>query len=130
MAPQAVERQLDGAEPHPLAAADDATAPRGDVVRGGDGQADGAAELDAVGALVEVDQHGQRVARTRLLPRRARDGLGRLARRLAGRRLDADGGAHLAEITGQQAATEDLLGAAQVSEPRGDLTAGEGLDDR
>src|SRR5262244_2371405 len=51
---EAIERQLDGAEPHPLAAADDAAAARRDVVGGRDGQADRPAELDAIRALVEV----------------------------------------------------------------------------
>src|SRR5205823_2893503 len=92
------------AQANPLAAADDAAAPRRGVAHGGDGQADGAAKLDAVGALVEIDQHGQRVGGAGVLPRRTRDGLGRLACDLAGGGVEADGGADLAEVAGKDPA--------------------------
>src|SRR5690348_2561865 len=85
-APDAVEAQLHRAQTHPLAAAHDPAAARGRAVGPGDGQTYGAAELDAVGALVDVDQHGQRVRRAADAPQRVRDRLGRLLGQLAGRR--------------------------------------------
>src|SRR3989440_8438279 len=127
---KAVERHLDRAQANPLAAADDAAAPRRGVAQCGDGQADGAAKLDAVGALVEIDQHGQRVGGAGVLPRRTRDGFGRLACDLAGGGVEADGGADLAEVAGKDPAAEHLLGARQVGEARSDLAAREHLDDR
>src|SRR5262245_42604176 len=63
---QAVEPELYRAQAYPLSPAQNAAAPRGDPASSGDGEADGAAELDAIGALVKIDQDGQRVARTGL----------------------------------------------------------------
>src|SRR5436305_11925921 len=56
----------DGAEAHPVAAADDAGAAGDGVCRGRDRDADRGAEIDAVGPLVERDQHGQDRKSTRL----------------------------------------------------------------
>src|SRR5579872_5494829 len=61
VAAQTIHAELDCAEAHPVAAADDARAPRHDLRRGRDADVDRAAEIDAVGALVDRDQHRQRV---------------------------------------------------------------------
>src|ERR1051325_682972 len=74
-APEAVESHLDRAEAHPLAAADDATAARLHGVRRRDRETDRAAELDAIGAVVEIDEHRERVGGARRPLRGARDGL-------------------------------------------------------
>src|SRR5437870_1634532 len=131
IAPQAVQAHLDGAQADPLAAAQDARAPRGGLRLGGDGQADGAAELDAVRALVQVDEHGQRMRGAALLPGRPRDLLRRLLRDLVLQRSarQADGRAQLDQIAGHEATAEDALRSRQVGDARGDLPAREGLHD-
>ncbi|HEV8640652.1 MAG TPA: hypothetical protein VGV13_06090 [Methylomirabilota bacterium] len=85
MAAQAVQPHLDRAQAYPLATAHDATAPGGDLLLGGDRQTDDPAELDAVRAFVEIDQHRQRVRGAGLPSRGLRHGLGRLAGDLARR---------------------------------------------
>src|SRR5207245_9736690 len=112
-----------GAQADPLAAAQDARAPRGGLRLGGDGQTDGAAELDAVRALVQVDEHGQRMRGAALLPGRPRDLLRRLLRDLALQRSarQADGRAQLDQIAGHEATAEDALRSRQVGDARGDL---------
>src|SRR5438132_288592 len=129
---QAVEPHLDRAEAHPLAAAQDAAAPRGGLRLRRDRQSDGPAEVDPVGAFVEVDQDRQRVRDARLTARRVRHRLGRLARELAHRSgaVKPDGRAHLAEVAGDGAAAKDLLRAREVGEARGDRSTRERLDDR
>src|SRR5215470_7604786 len=61
ISPQAVHAELGSPEPHPFAAAEDAAAARLHAFRAGDGEIDGAAELDAVGPVVEVHEHGEGV---------------------------------------------------------------------
>src|SRR5262245_30961939 len=132
LAAQAVEAHLGGAQADPLAPAENTAAPRLGPIRGGDGQADGAAEVDPVGAVVQIDQHCQRVGRARPAARGLRDRLGRLARQLArrGRAVDADARVDLAEVARDDAAPDDLLRAEDRCEPGGDVAAGERLDDR
>ena len=79
VAAQAVEAELDGTEAHPVAAAIDPRAARFDPVSGGDREMDAAAEIDAVGAVIDLDQHRQRVAGAGL----PAYGLGHLFGRLA-----------------------------------------------
>src|SRR3989442_12855535 len=62
MAAQAVEPHLAGTQAHPLAPAENATAPGIGPLGGRDRQADGAAEVDPAGAVLPIDQHRQRVA--------------------------------------------------------------------
>src|SRR5207302_8681099 len=69
-AAQAVEAEFDGAEAHPFAAAEDARAAGFGLPLAGDADADRAAEIDPVGAVVEVGQHRQRMARAPGAPRR------------------------------------------------------------
>jgi hypothetical protein len=69
VAAQAVEAEFDGAEPDPVAAAIDARAAGFDTLLGGDCGMDAAAEIDAVGAVVDFDEHGERVGRAGLLAR-------------------------------------------------------------
>ena len=57
VAAQAVEAKLDGAEAHPVAAAIDTRAPGFDTVLGGDCEMDAATEIDAVGTIIDLDQH-------------------------------------------------------------------------
>src|ERR1700732_1623632 len=72
------EAELDSAEAHPIAAPDDASA-AGDASRlGRNRDADGAAEVDPVGAVVEVDQNGKGVRGAGLLSYGARRDLGGL----------------------------------------------------
>jgi hypothetical protein len=71
-AAQAIQRQLDRAEAQPFAPAEQARPPRAAILGGGDRQMDGAAELDAVFALIDVDEHRERDARPGLAPRRLR----------------------------------------------------------
>src|SRR5438445_632460 len=129
VAPQAIERHLDGAEAHPFTPAHDAAAARGDVGLGRDRQADRAAELDAIGAVVEVHERAQHVGGAGRAARGLGDGLGRLPRDLGGRGVEPDGGGDLGEVAGHDPAAKRLLGAGQVGHPGGDLTAGERLDD-
>src|SRR4030095_7179480 len=63
VAAQAVESHLDGTQAHPFAPAQDAGLARYRVPLGGDREADRASELDAVGAVVQIDQHREGVAR-------------------------------------------------------------------
>src|SRR6266568_2461036 len=69
---QAVEAEFGGAEAHPFAPAENAGAPGRDTLLTGDRQVNAAAEIDAVRALVHIDQHRQRVARAGLALRGAR----------------------------------------------------------
>src|SRR6266481_2832552 len=129
VAAEAVQPHLDRPQSHPLAPADDAAAAGRDVLVGGDRQADGAAELDAVGALAVNDQDGQRVGRGRLAAERLRDRLGGPGRDLARgwRALEPGRSAHLVQIAGHDAAAEDLLRPGEVGGAGGDLPSREGL---
>src|SRR5712691_3071400 len=69
MAAQTVEAHLDRAQAHPLATADDAAAPGGDLLVRRDRQANGASELDPVRAFVEIDQDRQRMRDAGQTPR-------------------------------------------------------------
>src|SRR5262249_23175492 len=64
---QAVEAEFDRTQPHPAAAAIDTRATRFDPVFRGDREMDAAAKIDAVGAIIDLDQHGERVRGTGLL---------------------------------------------------------------
>src|SRR5262249_11013321 len=128
---QAVEAELDRAEANPLAAAENPAPSRCGVVGRRDGERDGAAEGDPVGALVEGDQDGQRVARAGLSAGAAGAPPGHL-----GGPLPARGGAlephrrpDLVERARNEAAAEPLLRAGEVREAGRDLPAGEGLHD-
>ena len=66
VAAQAVETELNGTQPHPVAAAIDARAARFHPLLGGDREMDAAAEIDAVGPAVDLDQQRQRMGRERL----------------------------------------------------------------
>src|SRR5579884_4397261 len=110
-AAQAIQPQLHGAEPHPVAPAEDARAARLHLVLGRDADADRAAEVDAVRPVVEIDQHGERMACRRLPPRRLRDGFGGLAVDLAMRfAVGAEGGQDRPEAAGDRAAAKDRSG--------------------
>src|SRR5262245_949221 len=113
LAAQAVEPHLGGAQADPLASAENAASPRLGPARGRDGQADGAAEVDPVRAVVEIDQYGQRMGGTGLPARRLCHRLGRLAGQLARRRraVEADPRVDLAEVARDDAAPDDLLRA-------------------
>src|SRR6267142_5158228 len=132
LAAQAVEPHLGGAQADPLAPAENAATPGLGAVRGRDGQADGATEVDPVRAVVEIDQHRQRVRGAGPASRRLRHRLGRLARQLArrGPAVEADARVDLAEVAGDDAAPDELLGAGDRGEARHDVSAGERLDDR
>src|SRR3989442_12630791 len=113
MTAQAVQPHLDGAQAYPLATADDAAAPRGDLRLGRDGQTDGAAELDPVRTVVDVDQDRQRMGGAGVTPGRASHGLRRVASELA---RDASGRqahrrADVTEIARHDPAPEDRLRA-------------------
>ena len=56
VAAQAVAAELDRAEAHPVAAAIDARATGFHPFLGGDREVDAAAEIDAVGAVIDLDQ--------------------------------------------------------------------------
>ena len=68
LAAQAVQAQFDGAQSYPFAPAQNARAAGIDAGVGRDREADRAAKIDAVGAIVQVDQ----TARAWLAPIRAR----------------------------------------------------------
>ena len=55
VAAQAVEAEFDGAEPRPVAAAIDARTAGFDPICGGDREMDAAAEIDAVGAIIDLE---------------------------------------------------------------------------
>src|SRR5579885_1824431 len=75
MAAEAVESELDGAETAPVTAPDHAGTAGNALAPRRDRHADGAAELDAVGPLVEIDQDRERMARSRCRAQRPRRGL-------------------------------------------------------
>ena len=93
---------------------------------------DAAAEIDAVGAVIDLDQHRERVAGASLLAHGLRHPFGRLAAHFARyqRAVEAEGGGELGRVAGDEAAAEHLLGARQMGDAGGDLAGGEGLDHR
>src|SRR5215813_9954646 len=125
LAAQTVEPHLRGAQAHPLAPAENAAAPGLGPLCGRDGQADGAAEVDPVGAVVEIDQYRQRVGGAGAAPRGLRHRLGRLARQLARRgcAVEADARVDLAKVARDDAAPDDLLRAGDRREASGDMAA-------
>src|SRR6266705_2480578 len=131
LATQTVEPHLGGAQADPLTPAENAALPGLGAVRGRDGQADGAAEVDPVRAVVEIDQHRQRVRGAGPASRRLRHRLGRLARQLArrGPAVEADARVDLAEVAGDDAAPDELLSARNRNEAQGNESADERLDD-
>jgi len=106
MAAQAVEPHLAGPQAHPLAPAENATAPGIGALGSRDRQADRAPEVDPVRAVVQIDQHRQRVAGAGVAPRRLRHRFRRLAGQLARRRdtVEGDAGEDLGEVAGHDAA--------------------------
>src|SRR6266850_8618767 len=83
VAAQAVEAELDGAEAHPVATAVNARAAGFHTFLGGDREIDAAAEIDAVGTVVDLDQYRQGVTCAGLLAGSAGHRLGRLAAQFA-----------------------------------------------
>src|ERR1700730_11384035 len=83
IAAQAVEAELDGAEAHPVATAVNARAAGFHTFLGGDREIDAAAEIDAVGTVVDLDQYRQGVTCAGLLAGCAGHRLGRLAAQFA-----------------------------------------------
>src|ERR1700733_15183987 len=57
-AAQAIEGQFDSAQSDPFASAENARPADLDPVGGGDADPDGAAEVDAIGTVIQFDQHG------------------------------------------------------------------------
>src|SRR4029453_6687834 len=87
---------------------------------------------DPVGAVVEIDEHRQRVGGAGPAPRGLGHRLGRLARQLArwGWAVEADARVDLAEVARDDAAPNDLLRARDRRQASGHVPAGERLDDR
>src|SRR5690348_6921217 len=81
MAAQAIESELRRADAHPVAAAHQSRAARDRTARIDDADEDRGAEIGPVGALVELHQHRQRMARPALLPQLGRDPSGDLESR-------------------------------------------------
>src|ERR1700736_1533493 len=79
VAAQAVEAELDGTQAHPGAAAIDARAAGLDALLASDREVDAAAEIDAVGAVIDLDQDREGVRGAGLLAHRTRHRLGGLA---------------------------------------------------
>jgi len=79
---------------------------------------DAAPEIDAVGAVVDLDQHGQRMGSSGLPAHGLRHLFGGLAVQLARYQpaVEAEGGGELGRVTGNETAAEDFLGARQMSE--------------
>ena len=98
----------------------------------GDREMDAAAEIDAVGAVIDLDQHRQRMAGAGLGARGAGDRLGRLAAQFAGdqRAVETERRGDLGRVAGDEAAAEHLLRSRQRGDAGGDLAAGKGLDHR
>ena len=85
---------------------------------GRDRQADRPAEVHPVLALVEIDQDRQRVRGAGREPRAARataSAVSRVSSPAGERAREADGGAHLGQLAGHDAAPEDRLRAREVA---------------
>src|SRR5438876_6374468 len=111
VAAKAVEAELDRTQAHPVAAAIDARAAGLDALLGSDREMDAAAEIDAVGAVIDLDQHRERVRGAGLLAHRTRHRLGRLAGEFARNQsaVEAEGGGELGRVAGDETAAEHLL---------------------
>ncbi len=83
---------------------------------GRDREADRAAEIDPVGAVVEVDQHGKRVARAAVAAGRLSHRLGALAGDLD-RRHEAQRVPQFGRVARDDAAAEHGLGLAAAARP-------------
>src|SRR5215472_17710552 len=130
IAAQAVEAELDRTEPQPVAAAIDARAAGFRPFSRGDRKMDAAAEIDAVGAVFDLDQHGERVARAGLLPHRLRYPFSRLAAHFTRyqRAVETEGGGELCRIAGDETAAEHPLRTRQMGDAGGDLASGKSFD--
>src|SRR5262245_15570390 len=102
---QAIQPHLDGAGADPVAVADQARLAGNGASAVGDTDADRSAELGSFGAVVEVDQQGERVTGAAFVSQLATD-------RLRGLRRDAVD-AEFPRIARDDALAEDLLGAGQ-----------------
>src|SRR5262249_15500224 len=129
LAAEAVEAEFDSAEADPLPTAEDARAARHGLLLGGDADADRAAKIDPVGAVVEIDQDGERVTGAGLPARRFGDDLGGLAADLGPVVRQTEHVGDLADVAGDKTAAEDALGAWHGRDARRDLAAGEHFDD-
>src|SRR5207248_683851 len=100
------EAELDGAEADPVAAAIDTRAAGFDAVLRGDREMDAAAEIDAVGAIIDFDQRGKSMGGAGFPARRVGHCLGRLATQFARDQpaVEAECGSYLGRVTGDQAA--------------------------
>jgi hypothetical protein len=132
VAAQAVEAELHGAEADPVAPAIDARAAGVDPFLSRDREMDAAAEIDAVGAVVDLDQHREGMAGASLLAHGARHRVGGLAAHFAQyqRAVEAERGGELGRVASDETAAEHFLGTRQMSDAGGDLAGGEGLDHR
>ena len=115
VAAQAIEPEFGRADAHPVAAAQHPRLPRNRAEHIGDADADRAAEIRPVGAVVELDQHGERVTGAARRPQ-----VGGRSRRSLGR----DAGRQIAR---DHAALEHRLGSGQRCDPGGDVAARVGL---
>ncbi len=100
---------------------------------GGDCEMDAAAEIDAVGAVVDLDQHRERVASRRsprALPRATASAVSRLISPEIESAVEAERRGDFGRVAGDETAAEHLLGSGQVGDAGGDLAGGEGLDHR
>src|SRR5204863_2947980 len=132
VAAQAVEAQLDGAEAHPVAPAIDPRAAGFDAVLGGDCEIDAAAEIDAVRAVIDLDQHGESMAGAGFLARRTGHLLGRLAAQFARDQsaVETECRGDLGRVARDEAAAKAYLRSGQMGDPASDLAGGEGFDHR
>ena len=122
---QAIEGQFDRAQPDPFASAQDARPPNLDPVSGRYADPDRPTEVDAIGAVVQFDQHRQGMSGAGLLARGVGDRLGGF---LVEFQWDRDA-EQVIQMACDGAVAEDLLGARQVGDAGGDLASGEGFDD-
>src|SRR5215467_4698820 len=83
MAAQAVKTEFDGAETDPVAATIDARAAGFGALVRGDREVDAAAKVDAVGAIVDLDQYRKRMTGTSLTADGLRHFFGRLTAHFA-----------------------------------------------
>ena len=118
MPAQAVEAEFGRTDAHPVTAPDQAGLARDGPVGVGNADADGGAEVGPVRAFVELHEHGEAVAGAARLALVLGDRRGR-------RRGDFAGQAKLDGIARHHAALENLLGARQGRQPRGDVSRGE-----
>ena len=79
---------------------------------------DAAAEIDAVGAVVDLDQHRESMAGAGFLARCRGHLLGRLAAQFARDQpaVEAEGGGDFGRVAGDEAAAEHLFGPGQMGD--------------